>query len=464
MKDDKSNIVFFHPDLGIGGAERLVVDAAVGLQKRGHQVVIFTSHCDHNHCFEEARDGTLDVRVRGNSVIPPAIFNRFSILCAILRQLHLVLQITFFSSELTNCNAGLFFIDQLSACVPLLRTWLPQVPVLFYCHFPDKLLAERESLLKKIYRLPFDWWESWSTGCSNVIVVNSNFTKSIFSEAFPSLNHRQVEVVYPCVSVDKQEQSPSDHRQSPEQLWKDKKVVLSINRFERKKDIGLAIQAFAGLNSKAKASTRLVVAGGYDTRVNENVSYHKELETLADSLKLKTATARSLVSALSIPDEINILFLLSVPSSLRDTLLRASSLLVYTPKFEHFGIVPLEAMLSRVPVLAANAGGPKETVVDSKTGWLRDPGKVTEWTAVMNEVVQMEDKKDGKLLRSMGDAGRARVIEHFSQDSMALRLEQVAAHVQFRDGNDIASQLRIAASLILGITAVTAGVIIVQLR
>lgn len=53
------NIVFFHPDLGIGGAERLILDAAVGLQDRGHKVVIYTSHCDPKHCFDEARDGEL---------------------------------------------------------------------------------------------------------------------------------------------------------------------------------------------------------------------------------------------------------------------------------------------------------------------------------------------------------------------------------------------------------------------
>jgi len=53
----RKNIVFFHPDLGIGGAERLVIDAAVGLQERGHKVTIFTSHRDRSHCFEEARDG-----------------------------------------------------------------------------------------------------------------------------------------------------------------------------------------------------------------------------------------------------------------------------------------------------------------------------------------------------------------------------------------------------------------------
>lgn len=55
---DKGTVVFFHPDLGIGGAERLVVDAAVGLQQRGHRVVVFTNHCDPAHCFDECRDGT----------------------------------------------------------------------------------------------------------------------------------------------------------------------------------------------------------------------------------------------------------------------------------------------------------------------------------------------------------------------------------------------------------------------
>ncbi len=53
----QKHVVFFHPDLGIGGAERLIVDAAVGLQELGNKVTIFTSHCDPQHCFEEARDG-----------------------------------------------------------------------------------------------------------------------------------------------------------------------------------------------------------------------------------------------------------------------------------------------------------------------------------------------------------------------------------------------------------------------
>ena len=62
MPVERRSIVFFHPDLGIGGAERLVVDAAVGLQDLGHKVTIFTSHCDPKHCFDEARDGKPSAR------------------------------------------------------------------------------------------------------------------------------------------------------------------------------------------------------------------------------------------------------------------------------------------------------------------------------------------------------------------------------------------------------------------
>jgi alpha-1,3/alpha-1,6-mannosyltransferase len=58
LSSSSKNIVFVHPDLGIGGAERLVIDAAVGLQSAGHKVTVLTSYRDTNHCFEEARDGT----------------------------------------------------------------------------------------------------------------------------------------------------------------------------------------------------------------------------------------------------------------------------------------------------------------------------------------------------------------------------------------------------------------------
>lgn len=57
----QGRLAFLHPDLGLGGAERLIVDAAVGLQQRGYQVTIYTGYHDKGHAFPETTDGTLNV-------------------------------------------------------------------------------------------------------------------------------------------------------------------------------------------------------------------------------------------------------------------------------------------------------------------------------------------------------------------------------------------------------------------
>lgn len=292
----------------------------------------------------------------------------------------------------------------------------PRARVIFYCHFPDKLLAKKGSPLKSLYRLPFDWLESWSSGCSDNIVVNSGFTKSVFAEAFPALRHRQPGVVYPCVDT-----SDGGHLDKVTSFWPDKKVLLSINRFEAKKDIALAIKAFAGLSSSERCDARLVIAGGYDPRVSENVSTYTALCGLADSLRLKHMTAKNTILAQAVPNDISVIFLHSVLKDVKSTLLSTSRLLVYTPRNEHFGIVPLEAMLASTPVLAADEGGPTETVVSGQTGWLRDVSKINDWTEVMR--IALEDGDGEQKLKDMGKRGRDRVIAEFSKEKMAERLE-----------------------------------------
>ncbi|KAF2226892.1 glycosyltransferase family 4 protein [Elsinoe ampelina] len=419
---NQKRVVFLHPDLGIGGAERLVIDAAVGLQSQGCRVTIFTSHCDPNHCFTEARDGTLDVRVRGNTIFPPNIAGRFAIFCAIARQIHLILSIAIFSQELAILDPSHFFVDQLSAGVPLLRLLRRNSRILFYCHFPDKLLVQKSSgvlqLLKSVYRLPFNWLESWSTSCSDDIVVNSKFTGGMVKSVFPSLRGRKLKVVYPCVDT---EGLMSKVKGKPS-IWSSKRIFLSINRFERKKDVALAIKAFAHLDEQERQGSLLVLAGGYDHRVAENVSYLQDLQALATSLKLNHYTLhddlRSDVTGISV------IFLPSVKDTIKQELLDSACLLIYTPRNEHFGIVPVEGMLHEVPVLAADEGGPTESIVDEMTGWLRSVDNVQAWTDVMRKVINLQ-KEDPTKLEVMGKAGKNRVEEMFGKEEMAKRLDDI---------------------------------------
>lgn len=150
------------------------------------------------------------------------------------------------------------------------------------------------------------------------------------------------------------------------------------------------------------------------------MGYHKELVALADSLGLRSATTKTIVTALNVPDDVEVLFLLSVPNTLKEMLLNCARLLVYTPSNEHFGIVPLEAMLAGVPVLAANTGGPTETVVEGVTGWLRDPVETRQWTNVMDRVLNKLSKDE---LSAMSRAGVDRVENNFGDVQMAQRLD-----------------------------------------
>ena len=204
-------------------------------------------------------------------------------------------------------------------------------------------------------------------------------------------------------------------------LWPGKAVLLSINRFERKKDVGLAIRAFAKLDETTQCKAKLVIAGGYDPRVRENIEYHEELVKDAESRGLKCATAKSIVTAQAVPDDVQVIFLHNVPSQAKSMLLSTARLLVYTPTNEHFGIVPVEGMLAGVPVLATDTGGPKESVVDGRTGWLRKPDAVDEWTAIMHKVIAELSKDD---IKTMGEAGKARVKQLFSFEEMARKLDE----------------------------------------
>jgi hypothetical protein len=116
-------IAFLHPDLGIGGAERLVVDAALALQQSGHEVCFFTSHHDPSHCFPETRDGTLPVRVYGD-FLPRSLCGRFAALCAYVRSLYTALMLVLWGGRFDVVLA-----DSISISIPILRAKTHKVRV-----------------------------------------------------------------------------------------------------------------------------------------------------------------------------------------------------------------------------------------------------------------------------------------------------------------------------------------------
>ncbi|KAG0274822.1 Alpha-1,3-mannosyltransferase-like protein [Linnemannia exigua] len=429
-------IAFIHPDLGIGGAERLVVDAAVGLQELGHKVTMYTSHHDPSHCFEETRDGTLSVKIGGNTIVPRTFVGRFYIICAIFRNLHLALIMILLNRKLDGKEKfDIIIVDQLSVSIPLLR--LTGAKIFFYCHFPDKLLTKRESLLKKLYRLPVDFIEELTTGMADTIVVNSKFTANIFQQSFQRL-HQVPEVLYPSIQFDKFDRTVDLSLPEVQVLKVDNNTIsfLSINRYERKKDINLAIHAFARLLKDTSAKDRklrLIIAGGYDTRVTENVEHHQELVELAEAkYGLRTFTLSSGQTDRAVPADTQVLFLQSISDVQKLFLLQTARALLYTPTNEHFGIVPVESMYMKCPVVAVNSGGPTESVLHGKTGYLCEP-EVTTWAETLKTLLEKSDQE----VKDMGQAGHDRVVSLFSLKAFVSKLNGILVQLQQGGGSSL---------------------------
>ncbi|ONK65423.1 uncharacterized protein A4U43_C07F36940 [Asparagus officinalis] len=79
-------------------------------------------------------------------------------------------------------------------------------------------------------------------------------------------------------------------REGNSRLWLFRLNFLSVNRFERKKNLQLAISAFALLRSlgstlpdQSLSEATLTIAGGFDKRLKENVEYLEELKELAET-------------------------------------------------------------------------------------------------------------------------------------------------------------------------------------
>lgn len=115
-------------------------------------------------------------------------------------------------------------------------------------------------------------------------------------------------------------------------------------------------------------------------------------------------------------------FIGSVPYSQLPLLLRECDLLVHPALTEGMPRAILEAMAMARPVVATRVGGIPEAVRDGVDGLLVPPGDAS---ALGEAVCRLLDSPD--LARSMGEAGRLRILDHFSFQ------QNVAALVQWHE-------------------------------
>ncbi len=182
----------------------------------------------------------------------------------------------------------------------------------------------------------------------------------------------------------------------PSAVQTDDPYFLVAGRIMWQKNLELALAAVRLLAERG-VRVRLVVAGMVD------VKSRPYLETL-----------RGLAAGLPVTFE------LAPPDARLRELYAGCTALVFTPRNEDFGMVVLEAMGAGAPVLAVDAGGPRSTVTDGVTGWLRPP--TPEAFAERMQAALVSD------LREMRSAARAEASRR-GWDAHVRRLDDVLEHV-----------------------------------
>ena len=428
-------VVFIHLDWGIGGAEQLMLQLCTATKQmesssNSIDMHLVTSYCHPEHCFELLKRPSTNsdqtnhnnnnyyqyLKIYGAWIPSHILFSKGKALMSTLRLLYIAFRVI---HHPVMSNADLIVLDVLPTPLWIFHYFCPKASLLFYCHFPDQLLTRTAvgthpppaSFVRKLiqgYRTLLNTLEEQCMIYADTITVNSKFTQHTVRETFTSLSSIDLPILYPALEI------PPD-TSSIQYGSKRTNLIVSLNRFERKKNLGLLIEAMAWIQQQGPAKNRLkgvqvIIAGGYDPKNMENIEYRIELQQLAERLHVQ--------------DMID--FRHSISDTERNELLHQATMVVYTPSHEHFGIVPLEAMYAHTPVVACHNGGPVETIVHGRTGFLCAPTPDSFGTAIDTFL------SNPQQAIQMGRNGHEHVIQQFSPQHLRTQWEQLVIQTLHR--------------------------------
>lgn len=180
----------------------------------------------------------------------------------------------------------------------------------------------------------------------------------------------------------------------------DAKVVIYVGRFDPRKGIETLVRAIAHSNWRGCSDLKLIIGGGSRPGQSDGIERDR-IEGIVAEMNLSDIT----------------LF----PGRLDDDTLpiyyAAADACVVPSHYEPFGLVAIEAMASRTPVVASNVGGLRFTVVPEVTGLLAPPKDEAAFASAIDRILA-----DPALRDRLGETGRQRVEIAFSWESVASRL------------------------------------------
>lgn len=278
------------------------------------------------------------------------------------------------------------------------------VPFVLTTHSLEPLRAWKAEQLGSGYAMS-SWMERTAILDADAIVAVSQGTKADILRAYPEVDPKRIHVIYNGIDLAEYQKTAETKALTDYGVDPSVPYVLFVGRITRQKGVTHLVDAIRYLPPETQV---VLCAGAPDT------------PEIAAELRNKVDEARKAHP--------HIVWIEKMVTRQEAIQLYSNARVFCCPSvYEPFGIINLEAMACRAPVVASATGGIKEVVVEDETGHLvpfdqdpvtsfpSDPEKFArDLAARLNEMLA-----DPVKCRRFGDAGRRRVEEIFSWTAIA---------------------------------------------
>jgi alpha-maltose-1-phosphate synthase len=281
---------------------------------------------------------------------------------------------------------------------------LYNIPFVLTTHSLEPLRAWKAEQLGSGYAMS-SWMERTAILDADAIIAVSQGTKADILRAYPEVKAERVHVIYNGIDLAEYRKRSDTKALTDHGVDTTIPYVLFLGRVTRQKGVTHLVDALRYLPRETQV---VLCAGAPDT------------PEIAAELRQKVESARR--------EHPRVVWIEKMVTKQEAIQLYSHARVFCCPSiYEPFGIINLEAMACRTPVVASATGGIKEVVVDGETGYLVpfdgdpvtgfpiDPEKFARDLAFqINRLLEDPDR-----CRRFGDAGRRRVEETFSWTAIA---------------------------------------------
>jgi starch synthase len=272
---------------------------------------------------------------------------------------------------------------------------------------------------------------------ADAVVAVSHGTKADIERAYPEVDAKKIHVIYNGIDLEQYQYTPHQDALIKYGVDPMRPYVLFVGRITRQKGVTHLVDAIKYL----PPGTQVVLCAGAPDTPEIAVEMRSKIEAVRRHTPGSQAAMLTVESdgvenppghAIATGDPAgvghNIVWIEQMVTKEEAIQLYSHCAVFCCPSvYEPFGIINLEAMACRAPVVASATGGILEVVVDGDTGYLV-PFAPDETTGFPSEPEQFsrdlalrlaELLDDPGRAKKMGEAGRKRVEEHFSWTTIA---------------------------------------------